>query len=533
MDAASLMVSGNVVLGRYRVVRQLGQGGMGTVHEVEDLDLRRTCAMKVLRSHAYGDGTEYERFMREAEFAAGLDDPHVIRVFDRGELAKGVPYYTMELLRGRSLGATAEIEHRLPWARARHIAIQLCRVLALVHARKIVHRDLKPDNCFLVTVDGDHDFLKLLDFGLARGDSDSGDPRLTATSHVMGTAYYMSPQQARGAKVDHRADVYAVGVILYQLLAGELPFEGINNLQVLEAIKNDTPPLPSYFNPAVPPAVDALIGEAMHKDLALRHQSAEALMAAIEAIPADTAGSRDVAADPYTHRPRVHSPTAMAVTQAAGAAPPTRLPTNPEISAKPPDPVLSAQPAVGRRSWFDRQGRRLAIGLAGASFLASIGITLMFTSSPATQAVSAPSEEPSKPAAPMSEPGDGSGAVTEPADVGSTGLEDPPIAEPESVPIPLPAKPQAWSQKMAATQVKAWRDKLQADPPPACERIKYEQTLEFTGKTARDRLELTGVKIKPHVMSCADALRESFRVRFSMKPVARNVTVSVSFKFPK
>jgi len=274
---------------------------MGRVYEAEDLELGRRCALKVLLPELHTHAEAVERFVREATWAAGLDHPNVVRVFDRGRLDDGSPFFTMELLHGQDLAELITRKRRLPWGRARHIILQLCAVLERAHARGIVHRDLKPENCFLVEIGGDPDFLKLLDFGIARQET-TADARLTTTGFVLGTALYMSPQQARGEKADHRADVYAVGVLLYEMLSGVNPFACGNALQVLSAIQSD--PVKPLTEFGLPPAIDALVGRAMHRDLDARFPSAEALRHALLALESDAVATAPVTSTrPYNVSP--------------------------------------------------------------------------------------------------------------------------------------------------------------------------------------------------------------------------------------
>jgi hypothetical protein len=226
---------GRIVDGRYEVLSVIGEGGMGTVYETRHTTLGRRFAMKVLRRDI-ADEEHVTRFIREAKAAAAIGHPNIVAVSDFGELASSppdgappVPYFVMEYLTGISLAALLRAEKTLAPVRAAEIALQCAAGLAAAHAAGVIHRDLKPDNVFL-TRSGDRELVKLLDFGVAKM---SGTGRLTRAGMVFGTPHYMSPEQAAGQSVDHRADVYALGIILYEALAGRVPFEADTYMGVL------------------------------------------------------------------------------------------------------------------------------------------------------------------------------------------------------------------------------------------------------------------------------------------------------------
>ncbi len=237
---------GQVVDGRYEVVSVIGEGGMGTVYEVRHTTLGRRFALKVLRRDI-ADAEHTARFIQEAKAAAAIGHPNIVAVSDFGEislapdgrsdgaplspgpLSQPVPYFVMEYLTGISLASLLRAEKTLDPARAAQIVLQCAAGLSAAHAAGVVHRDLKPDNVFL-TRSGDREFVKLLDFGVAKM---AGAGRLTRAGMVFGTPHYMSPEQAAGQSVDHRADVYALGVILYEALAGRVPFEADTYMGVL------------------------------------------------------------------------------------------------------------------------------------------------------------------------------------------------------------------------------------------------------------------------------------------------------------
>ena len=228
---------GHVVDGRYEVIAVIGEGGMGTVYEVLHTALGRRFALKVLRRDI-ADAEHQARFIQEAKAAAGIGHPNIVAVSDFGELAipgeasrraPKVPYFVMEHLTGISLAGLLRSEKTLSPTRAAQIVLQCASGLAAAHTAGVIHRDLKPDNVFL-TRNANKEFVKLLDFGVAKM---AGAGRLTRAGMVFGTPHYMSPEQAAGQEVDQRADVYALGVILYECLAGRVPFEADTYMGVL------------------------------------------------------------------------------------------------------------------------------------------------------------------------------------------------------------------------------------------------------------------------------------------------------------
>jgi serine/threonine-protein kinase len=271
-------VAGNTLVdGRYRIVRRLGSGGMADVYCADDIHLGRQVAIKVLHRRFAQDGEFVERFRREAKSAAGLQHPNVVGVFDRGE-HEGTYYIAMELLDGRTLKDIVAAEAPLPQERVIDIGVQILQAAGFAHRHGVIHRDFKPHN---VIVD-QHGHAKVTDFGIAR----AGASEMTETGSIMGTAQYLSPEQAQGHAVTATSDLYSIGVILYELLAGRLPFEGDSAVAV--ALKHlSEPPAPiSQLRADVHPALEAVVMAALAKDPAQRWQSAEDMAAGLEAARA-------------------------------------------------------------------------------------------------------------------------------------------------------------------------------------------------------------------------------------------------------
>ncbi|MGW4499516.1 Stk1 family PASTA domain-containing Ser/Thr kinase [Micromonospora sp. NPDC004336] len=259
--------------GRYQVGELLGYGGMAEVHRGRDLRLGRDVAIKMLRTDLARDATFQMRFRREAQNAASLNHPAIVAVYDTGEetapTGETLPFIVMEFVNGRTLKEVLGVEGRLQPRRALEICADMCAALEFSHRHGIIHRDIKPGNVML-TQTGQ---VKVMDFGIARALA-SGATTMTQTSAVIGTAQYLSPEQARGEAVDARSDVYAAGCVLFELLCGHPPFVGDSPVSVAYQHVRETPPTPSDINPDVNAAVDAIVLKALSKNPLNRYQSA-------------------------------------------------------------------------------------------------------------------------------------------------------------------------------------------------------------------------------------------------------------------
>ncbi|MBI5501661.1 MAG: serine/threonine protein kinase, partial [Deltaproteobacteria bacterium] len=276
-----------LVLGdKYRLTRPLGSGGMGYVWEAEHLRLGRTVAVKLLRPELVSDPAALARFQQEATAAARIGSPHIVDVLDVGATPGGAPFLVMEKLRGRSLAELRREQPVLPFARAAGIARQILAALEAAHAAGIVHRDLKPDNVFLEDQGDGRDHVKILDFGIAKAMDDPKVAHLTRTGMLVGTPRYMSPEQATGRRgIDGRTDVWSVGVLLYECLAGRLPHEAPDLAGTLGKIIGEPAASVRTFRPEIDPALDAAVLRALAKDPAQRFPTAAAFREALGPDP--------------------------------------------------------------------------------------------------------------------------------------------------------------------------------------------------------------------------------------------------------
>ena len=262
-----------IVDGRYRVLKKLGAGGMADVYCAEDQQLGRRVALKLLYRRFAEDPSFVERFRREASSVAALSHPSIVGVFDRGEW-DGTNYIAMEFIEGRTLKDIIRERGPAPPDAAVDIAIQILRAAGYAHKRGIVHRDIKPQN---VMVD-EEGRVRVTDFGIARAATSD----MTETGSVLGTAQYLSPEQAQGAPVDPRSDLYSVGIVLYEMLTGRVPFDAESPVTVALKQVSETPVAPMDVNPEVPPALDAVVMRALAKDPAERFADADQFIAALE-----------------------------------------------------------------------------------------------------------------------------------------------------------------------------------------------------------------------------------------------------------
>jgi hypothetical protein len=265
-------------IGRYRLQHRIGQGGMGDVWKAYHPSLRRAVAIKLLKAHESSPGA-LARFEREVRATSELKHPNTVRVFDFGITEDGLWYYAMELLEGETVGLLVEREGPLPPLRAVRLMRQACRALAEAHGRGIVHRDIKPDNLFVTTLGGESDFIKVLDFGIAKllDDELLENVHVTVEGSVLGTPAFMSPEQFEAQGIDARTDVFSLGAVLYFMLTGHPPYHG-NTLTAIRAAHFTPVKPPSTLSPfGLPPAIDALVLHCLEREPTRRFASAALL----------------------------------------------------------------------------------------------------------------------------------------------------------------------------------------------------------------------------------------------------------------
>ena len=350
--------------GRYTIERPLGSGGMAEVFLAHDEVLDRDVALKILRSQYAGDEEFYERFRREATSAAGLSHPNIVQVYDRGDAEDGTCYIAMEYVSGGTLKERLDERGPMEPQRALAVAGQVAEALGAAHERGVIHRDIKPQN-ILVT---DMGHLKVTDFGIARAASAA---TISATNAVFGTAGYLSPEQALGEPATPRSDLYSLGIVLYELLTGVVPYRADNPVAV--CMKHVTEPLtpPRRVDPTIPEAVDALVVKMLAKDPADRPASASEVLNDIEGVRRG--------APPPAPTPRTGTPRIGVRKTAKPAADPAAATTADDRTA---ETAKSATPAAGggRRQFTGRRVRRrgaavvilsalLALALLGATTL--------------------------------------------------------------------------------------------------------------------------------------------------------------------
>jgi len=320
--AVSDTLIGTLFDGRYQVVRKLGAGGMANVYLAEDQELGRRVAIKILNDRHANDEQFVERFRREAKNAAALSHPNIVSIYDRGE-AEGTYYIAMEYLDGRTLKELIVQRGPAPVTVSVEYARQVLSALRFAHRHGIVHRDIKPHNV-LVDAEGR---VKVTDFGIAR----AGASQMTEAGSIVGTAQYLSPEQARGTDVDQRSDLYSLGVVLYELITGALPFNGDTPVEIAMKHLSTVPELPSERRPDVPRDLDLIVMRALAKDPDDRYESAEEMDADLERF------LRGAAVSPLTEESAtqiMRAPTApLAATAATMVSPPRRA------APLPPPPV--------------------------------------------------------------------------------------------------------------------------------------------------------------------------------------------------
>ncbi len=389
---------GTLIADRYRIDAVLGIGGFGAVYRCTQLNMDQTVAVKVLRADHLSSVEHVKRFSGEAQAVSRLRHPNTIRVFDFGTHQDGALYLAMEYIEGETLGHRFDTKGALPWPQLVRILTQVCHSLTEAHAAGLIHRDLKPENVMLLSVAGDADFVKVLDFGIAKQQKEPGESNLTETGMIMGTPTYMSPEQAKGEPIDGRSDVYALGVLAYEALVGRPPFLGDTPMTVL--VKHIKDPPPDFIREGalreVPRELEQLVLQCLAKDPRQRPQTTADLAEKLVHI-AETA----------------RRPTPATALPAAGERQ-TRIVAPPEPQLTSPLPAVTVKPS------------RKPLWIAGGAFVAVLAGT-------AAVALLAPSNRPEVPETPAVV-----APVPAPVVVPPPALVQPPIAAPQPQPAPQP-----------------------------------------------------------------------------------------------
>jgi serine/threonine-protein kinase len=418
-DGSRLVVEdpfvGTVLLGQIEVLELCGHGSMGTVYRAWQRQMDRQVAVKILHRDLIRDEQVVRRFRREAQAAARLSHPNIITVYLVGDTPDGLPFMVMEFVEGRSLDAICADEAPLDVGRALQITRQIASALAEAHEQGIVHRDLKPANILLADKRGMPDFVKVLDFGIAKLLRSADQSQITQTGTIFGTPYYLSPEQASGDDVDHRSDLYSLGVMLFRMVTGQLPFAEAAAMDVLVQQIKTPPPRPTALQPGLPPAVEQLILRLLAKTADQRFQSAEILSTAIDALAEDLYGPSwsPPSREPSIPRLVVGKDLPDAGPDAGGATPPPAgdaaappvaagpvalPPTATTLRAPPATPSPGGSTRAMRRQVMRRRTLlHLLFGLLSIAVGAGLGALLRHLQPPARAAAAVSATPPTSP----------------------------------------------------------------------------------------------------------------------------------------
>lgn len=427
-DPSTDALLGSLVDGRYEVLSVLGEGGMGTVYEVKHRALGKRFALKALRKDLTADGEISARFIQEARTAAAVSHPGLVEITDFGRLESGQVYFVMELLEGQSLAALLRNGGPLPAARGLDIVRQLVHALKAAHDASIVHRDLKPDNIHVGRGDGEQDLVKIVDFGLAKV---IGSSKLTRAGMVFGTPHYMSPEQAAGEVVDHRADIYALGIVMYEMFTGKVPFEADSYMGVLTKHMYMEPAPPSDVSPELKElgALEHVILRCLQKRPNARYDNLAALLVDLDQrMP--IAGRKSRAREPLVLADQLELPRAgegrkrlgfahwplviVACAFACGIALVLALRRSGPAEIAPPA-VATSKPSEPRAAPANKlPGDTASVDVPGAALASGSAVPVVRTQLPARKPARSTPIPPKKAAGPASKRPAGSGDIVDP-----------------------------------------------------------------------------------------------------------------------
>ncbi len=425
--AAQPVMIGRVIAGRYRIQDKLGEGGMGAVFKAEQISLKRTVAVKLLRPEMASSQLLLRRFNAEAEAVAKLSHPNTVNIYDFGQDTDGALFIAMEFIEGQSLRHVIHREAPLSLRRALSIALQVSSSLTDAHSRSIIHRDLKPDNVMVQQRGREKDIVRVLDFGIAklRDENRQSQLAMTQAGDMLGTPQYMAPEQIRAETIDGRTDVYALGCLLYEMITARLPYEAPTIMSLLSKHLMEVAVPPSQRRPdlALPPAIDHLILSAMAKDPKLRPSTMEAfgeqIAELLATLPAETAQSTAQRPVPSAVLPSVATPAAYSAFGPPGAGPApsyaTHGPQMPAPAASTPAFAPPSAPPPGSPQAVPTQhtrggGSNKALWIVLAALLVASGgvaIVMAMRSTPAAETTPAEPAEPADtdpPATPATPP---------------------------------------------------------------------------------------------------------------------------------
>ena len=488
---------------RYRIIKKLGEGGMGEVYAAEHTTLQKRVAIKLLRPEIVSNHEAVKRFRQEATSSSSIGHPNIIRIEDFADLPDGRIYLCMELLDGAPLNELLRPPHQLSPDRLLNVMIKTGHGLSAAHKKGIVHRDMKPENIFVTFQDGE-DVPKILDFGIAKVAGNDGQNNLTRTGTIFGTPFYMAPEQALGQQVDGRADIYAMGVILYEVFSGSVPFRGESFMGILtQHITTEPEPVMQRAIAAgkvLPPGLDAVIARAMVKDPERRYQTMDELVQALVGVYRVAAGSGMSA---YME---AYQPPRSQMMGAQHPPPPQTPPPHGAVPTPPPMVVASSSnvfPAADSIA-MPVHGKKSSAGVIFAiiAVLAVIGggvAMFLVSQNKDKDKGGATAGDPGDPPPPPDDPGKKPAVVVDAAPVAVTPPDAAPVAAtpPDAAPVAVetpdaaPARPAAVSVIIDANAsgAKIYEHGKLVDKAPALVKVTPGEPREFVIKAPRHKDE--------------------------------------------